>query len=125
MANHNRQITQEYQVKYNEQQYIIVRHRRIRRYRTRDLIEILLLKVTVISLLSVGFSGVGALGCWGLEIIAANSSSTSINQNIWQARKNVCLGGMLVSLSGFLGSTLLVACGGGSEDWNNEISSNK
>ncbi|MEA5569223.1 hypothetical protein [Anabaena sp. UHCC 0399] len=115
MTNNHRKITHEYQVQYNEQQYIVVRHRRIKRQRTRDFIQSLLFKMTVVSLLTVGFSGVAAMGCWGLEIIAANSNPTSINQYIWQARKNVCLGGMLVGLSGFLGSALLGACVGGTE----------
>jgi hypothetical protein len=115
MTNNHRQITHEYQVQYNEQQYIVVRHRRIKQQSTRDLIQSLLFKIIVVSLLSVGFSGVAALGCWGLEIITANSSPTSISQYQWQARKNVCLGGMLVGLSGFLGSALLGTCLGGTE----------
>lgn len=75
-----------------------------------------LTKFALYSIVTTGFLGVAAMGCWGLEIITANSSPTSINQYQWQARKNVCLGGMLVGLSGFLGSALLGACVGGSED---------
>nr|WP_322714594.1 hypothetical protein [Nostoc sp. ChiSLP03a]MDZ8215847.1 hypothetical protein [Nostoc sp. ChiSLP03a] len=60
------------------------------------------------SLLLTGFSGVGAMACWGLEVI-----ETSANANIiisgWEQQKNICLGVMLVSCSAFLGSSLVGA----------------
>lgn len=114
MNHQHRRIMREYQVQYDERR-IILRPRYNVRRRTREVIQRALFPITVAFLLSVGFSGVGALGCWGLEIITANSNPMSISQYQWQARKNVCLEGMLVGLSGFLGSALLGACVGGSD----------
>ncbi|QFS50636.1 hypothetical protein GXM_08130 [Nostoc sphaeroides CCNUC1] len=53
------------------------------------------------SLLKTCFSGVGAMGCSCMEI--ATSSQ------YWQHQKKTCLGMMLVSFSGFLGSALIGA----------------
>ncbi|WP_251960557.1 hypothetical protein [Nostoc commune] len=60
------------------------------------------------SLLLTGFSGVGALACWGLEIIDRNANPNIIISG-WQQQKNICLGAMLVSCSVFLGSSLMGA----------------
>lgn len=110
MNNRNRPLTQEYQAKYDESRQIVIRHYYIKRSRARELFENALLSIGIVCLLSTAFLGIGALGCWGFEIIGANSSSSIISQYNWQARKNICLGGMLVCISGVLGSALLNRC---------------
>ena len=60
------------------------------------------------SLLLTGFSAVGAMACWGLEVIETNTNSNIIISG-WQQQKNICLGAMLVSFSVFLGSSLVGA----------------
>lgn len=90
------------------------------RRRTRDLLQDMIYPVTLAFVLSICFSGVGALGCWGFEIIAANANPTSISSYHWQARKNICMGLMLVGVSGFLAGFLGAAlvsemAGGGNE----------
>ncbi|MDZ7968469.1 MAG: hypothetical protein RM368_26550 [Nostoc sp. DedSLP03] len=50
----------------------------------------------IISLMITGFSGVGAMGCWGLEVIESNANPNIIISG-WQQQKNICLGAMLVS----------------------------
>ncbi|WP_225226286.1 hypothetical protein [Komarekiella delphini-convector] len=67
------------------------------------------IETTVIaSLLFTGFAGVGAIACWGLEIIETNTNAKIIISS-WQYQKNACLGSMLVSFSAFLGSSILRA----------------
>ncbi|MBE9210069.1 hypothetical protein IQ244_26955 [Nostoc sp. LEGE 06077] len=110
MNNRNPKLTQEYQAKYDETRQIVIRYSCIKRSRTREFMENALLSVGIVCLLSTAFLGIGALGCWGFEIIGANSSSSIINHYNWQARKNICLGGMLVCISGVLGSALLNGC---------------
>ncbi|BAT56564.1 hypothetical protein NOS3756_55760 (plasmid) [Nostoc sp. NIES-3756] len=44
--------------------------------------------------------------CWGFEIIAANTNPTTSSSYHWQARKNICMGLMLVGVSGFLAGFL-------------------
>ncbi len=61
------------------------------------------------SLIVTSFLGVGALGCWGLEIIETNTNSTLVGQTYWQAKKNICLGAMVVGFSAFLASGMLGA----------------
>ncbi|MBD2302872.1 hypothetical protein [Nostoc sp. FACHB-190] len=110
MNNHNQKFNQKYQAKYDETRPIVIRYRYIKRSRAKDFVENGLLSVGIVCLLSTAFLGIGALGCWGFEIIAANSSPGIISQYNWQARKNICLGGMLVCISGVLGSALLNGC---------------
>ncbi|BBD63273.1 hypothetical protein NIES2109_61230 (plasmid) [Nostoc sp. HK-01] len=107
MNNRNPKLTQEYQAKYDETRQIVIRYHYIKRSRTREFMENALLTIGITCLLSTAFLGIGALGCWGFEIIGANASSSMISQYNWQARKNICLGGMLVCISGVLGSALL------------------
>jgi hypothetical protein len=109
MNNRNQKLTQEYQTKYDEPRQIVIRYH-FKRSRVRDFVENALLLVGMVCLLSTAFLLIGALGCWGFEIIGANSSSSMISQYDWQQRKNVCLGGMLVCISGVLGSALLNGC---------------
>lgn len=47
------------------------------------------------------------MGCWGMEIIETNNPNIMISG--WQQHKKICLGMMLVSFSGFLGSALIGA----------------
>lgn len=64
--------------------------------------------ITISSVLIAGFFGIGALGCWGIEIIDANTKSVILSkQQDWQTRKHICLGWMLVGLSSFVGSANL------------------
>jgi hypothetical protein len=84
-----------------------------RRFRTRTISDRILETIAISSILSAGFLGIGALGCWGLEIIDANTNparSTILSGQNWQQKKNVLTGGMLVGVSGFLGSVLLTVC---------------
>ncbi|MBD2248735.1 hypothetical protein [Nostoc sp. FACHB-888] len=62
----------------------------------------------IISLLLTGFLGVGAVGCWGMEIINTNANPNIIISD-WKQQKNICLGAMLVCFSTFLGSSLVGA----------------
>jgi hypothetical protein len=63
--------------------------------------------------LNAGLFGTGAIAFQGMEIIASNSSSY-IPDCDWQRQKNLCLGGAVLAVSGFLGSGLskimLAAC---------------
>ncbi|MBG1268966.1 hypothetical protein [Nostoc sp. WHI] len=65
-------------------------------------------RTAIASLLLTGFLGVGAMGCWGLEVIEFNANSNTIT-NYWERQKNICLGAMLLSCSVFLGSSLVGA----------------
>ncbi|MEH2002686.1 MAG: hypothetical protein V7L00_28805 [Nostoc sp.] len=105
MANHKqiaRSTMQESKVR------LVKSHRPRRRFNPKILVDRTIETTAIVSLLLTGFSGVGAMGCWGLEII-----ETNINPNIiisgWQQQKNICLGAMLVSFSAFLGSSLVGA----------------
>ena len=86
------------------------KRRTIKPAKIHGLIELTLQAFAIYSLITTGFLGVAALGCWGFEIIDANSSPTVLRGYNWQAQKNVCLGGVVVAFSGFLGSALLGAC---------------
>lgn len=110
MNNRNQKLTQEYQMKYDEPRQIVIRYHYIKRSRATEIFQNALLTIGITCLLSTAFLGIGALGCWGFEIIGANSSSNIINWCNWQQRKNICLGGMLVSISGLLASSLLNGC---------------
>ncbi len=110
MTNNNRQLTHEQQIEYTEQRQIIVRKRRImKRTKTQNVIERTLEIMITGSLMTTSFLGVGALGCWGLEIIETNTNSTIVGQSNWQAKKNICLGAMVVGFSAFLASGMLGA----------------
>jgi hypothetical protein len=70
--------------------------------------ERLLKTIMISSILSANFFGIGALGCWGLEIIEANTKPIIISQEQqWQERKHICLGWMLFGLASFFGSASL------------------
>ena len=85
---------------------LVLRRRTRRRFKPRIFIDRTLEVTAIASLLFTGFSGVGAMACWGMEIIETNANPNIIISG-WQYRKNICLGGMLVSFSAFLGSALI------------------
>ncbi|YAF99455.1 MAG: hypothetical protein AB3A66_30370 (plasmid) [Nodularia sp. CChRGM 3473] len=94
---------------------VITRRRRTMKRKTHSLLNRTLTTFAFYSIVTTGFLGVAGLGCWGFEIIDANSRPTILRGHNWQAHKNVCLGGMAVAFSGFLGSALLGACLSGDE----------
>ncbi|MEA5603209.1 hypothetical protein [Nostoc sp. UHCC 0252] len=85
-----------------------VRRRTLRRFNPRIFIDRTIEVSAVVSLLFMGFAGVGSIASWGLEIIETNTNPRIIISS-WHYQKNACLGGMLVSFSAFLGSSLLGA----------------
>ncbi|MBE9036997.1 hypothetical protein [aff. Roholtiella sp. LEGE 12411] len=84
----------------------LVFRRSIRVFKVKKFIDYAIETTVILGLLLTGFSGVGALACWGLEIIELNTDAKVIISN-WYYHKNAFLGGMLVSCSAFLGSSLL------------------
>jgi hypothetical protein len=104
MANHKqiaRSSMQEPKVR------LVKNHRPRRRFNSKVFIERTIETTAIVSLLITGFSGVGAMGCWGMEIIETNNPNIIISG--WEQQKKTCLGMMLVSFSGFLGSALIGA----------------
>ena len=79
----------------------LVLRRTRKRFNPRIFLDRIIETSAIVSLLFTGFAGVGATGCWGIEI--ATSS------HYWQQQKNICLGAMLVCFSAFLGSALIGA----------------
>ncbi|WP_341529533.1 hypothetical protein WKK05_09615 [Nostoc sp. UHCC 0302] len=80
-------------------------HDNLRHFRTQQTLASRILKaIAISSILSAGFFGIGALGCWGLEIFDVNTKLTIVNKQDWLARKHICLGWMLVGFSSFLAS---------------------
>ncbi|MBE9002904.1 hypothetical protein IQ274_33155 [Nostoc sp. LEGE 12447] len=84
----------------NTRNKLVLRRTR-KRFNPRIFLDRTIETIAIISLLFTGFAGVGATGCWGMEI--ATSS------HYWQHQKKTCLGMMLVSFLGFLGSSLVGA----------------
>ncbi|MEH2151702.1 hypothetical protein [Nostoc sp.] len=91
----------------NSKPKLVLRRTR-KRFNPRILIERTIETTAIVSLLITGFSGVGAMGCWGMEIIETNANPSIIISG-WQQQKSICLGAMLVSFSAFLGSSLIGA----------------
>ncbi|AVH68135.1 hypothetical protein [Nostoc sp. 'Peltigera membranacea cyanobiont' N6] len=105
MANHKpiaRSSMQEPKVR------LVKNHRPRRRFNSKVFIDRTIETTAIISLLITGFSGVGAMACWGLEVIETNANPNIIISG-WEQQKNICLGAMLVSFSAFLGSSLVGA----------------
>ena len=98
MTNHKQIV---YQSQLDHKSKLVLRHRTRRRFNPRIFLDRIIETTAIISLLFTGFAGVGATGCWGIEI--ATSSY------YWQQQKNICLGGMLISFSAFLESSLVGA----------------
>ena len=90
----------------NTRNKLVLRRTR-KRFNPRILIDRTIETFAIGSLLLTGFSGAGAIGCWGLEVIETNNPNIIISG--WQQQKNICLGAMLVSCSVFLGSSLVGA----------------
>ncbi|MEH2165339.1 MAG: hypothetical protein V7K41_01395 [Nostoc sp.] len=104
MTNHKQVV---YQSQLDHKSKMVPRRRTRRRFNPRIFIDRTIETTAIISLLLTGFSGVGAMGCWGLEIIETNNPNIIISG--WEQQKNICLGAMLVSFSVFLGSSLVGA----------------
>ncbi|MBN3947394.1 MAG: hypothetical protein HWQ38_13355 [Nostoc sp. NMS7] len=99
-------VTHESSLPSNTRNKLVLRRTR-KRFNPRIFIDRIIETTAIISLLITGFSGVGAMGCWGMEIIETNNPNIIISG--WQQQKNICLGAMLVSFSAFLGSSLVGA----------------
>lgn len=91
----------------NTRNKLVLRRTR-KRFNPKIFIDRIIETTAIVSLLKTCFSGVGAMGCWGLEIIETNANPNIIISG-WQQQKNICLGAMLVSFSAFLGSSLVGA----------------
>ncbi|MCC5602258.1 hypothetical protein [Nostoc favosum] len=105
MTNHKQVV---YQSQLNHKSKMVPRRRTKRRFNPRIFIDHTIETTAIISLLLTGFSGVGAMGCWGLEIIETNANPNIIISG-WQQQKSICLGAMVVSFSAFLGTSLVGA----------------
>lgn len=87
---------------------LVKNHRPRRRFNPKISVDRIIQTTAIISLLVTGFLGVGAMGCWGMEIIESNANPNIIISG-WEQQKNICLGAMLISFSAFLGSSLIGA----------------
>ncbi|MBD2536391.1 hypothetical protein H6G97_46760 [Nostoc flagelliforme FACHB-838] len=104
MTNH-KQVVYQSQLDYKSK--MVLRRRTRRRFNPRIFIDRIIETTAIVSLLLTGFSGVAAMGCWGLEIIETNNPNIIISG--WQQQKSICLGAMLVSFSAFFGASLVGA----------------
>ena len=104
MTNHKQVV---YQSQLDHKSKLLLRRRTRRRFNPRIFINRTIETTAIVSLLLTGFSGVGAMACWGLEIIETNNPNIIISG--WEQQKNICLGAMLVSFSAFLGTSLVGA----------------
>jgi hypothetical protein len=105
MTNHKQVV---YQSQLDHKSKLVLRRRTRRRFNSKVFIDRTIETTAIVSLLLTGFSGVGAMACWGMEIIETNTNSNIII-SVWEQQKNICLGAMLVSFSAFLGSSLVGA----------------
>ena len=105
MTNHKQVV---YQSGLDHKSKLVLRRRTRRRFNPRIFIDRTIETTAIASLLLTGFSGVGAMGCWGMETIETNANPNIIISG-WQQQKSICLGAMLVSFSAFLGSSLIGA----------------
>ncbi|MCC5662150.1 hypothetical protein LC608_35635 [Nostoc sp. XA010] len=105
MTNHKQVV---YQPELDHKSKMVLRRRTRRRFKPRIFFDRIIETTAIVSLLLTGFSGVGAMECWGMEIIETNAGSNIIISG-WEQQKNICLGAMLVSFSAFLGSSLVGA----------------
>ena len=101
MTNHKQAI---YQSQLNHKSKLVLRRRTRKRFNPKILVDRTIETTAIVSLLLTGFSGVGAMACWGMEIIETNANLNIIISG-WQQQKSMCLGAMLVSFSVFLGSS--------------------
>ncbi|MCC5659879.1 hypothetical protein LC608_23460 [Nostoc sp. XA010] len=105
MTNHKQVV---YQSGLDHKSKMVLRRRTRRGFNPRIFIDRTIETTAIVSLLLTSFSGVGAMACWGLEIIETNANPNIIISS-WQQQKSICLGAMLVSFSAFLGSSLIGA----------------
>ncbi|ACC85170.1 hypothetical protein [Nostoc punctiforme] len=99
-------VTYQSSLPSNTRNKLVLRRTR-KRFNPRILLDRIIETTAIVSLLFTGFAGVGAMACWGLEIIETNNPNIIISG--WEQQKNICLGAMLVSFSTFLGSSLVGA----------------
>ncbi|MBN3907504.1 MAG: hypothetical protein HWQ35_13350 [Nostoc sp. NMS1] len=100
-------VTYQSSLPSNTRNKLVLRRTR-KRFNPRIFLDRIIETTAIISLLFTGFAGVGAMGCWGLEIIEINANANIIISR-WEQQKNIFLGAMLVSFSAFLGSSLVGA----------------
>jgi hypothetical protein len=100
-------VTHQSSLPSNTRNKLVLRRTR-KRFNPKVFIDRTIETTAIVSLLLTGFSGVGAMACWGLEIIETNTNSNIIISG-WEYQKNICLGAILVSFSAFLGSSLIGA----------------
>ena len=100
-------VTHQSSLPSNTRNKLVLRRTR-KRFNPKVFIDRTIERTAIASLLLTGFSGVGAMACWGLEIIETNANPNIIISS-WQQQKSICLGAMLVSFSAFLGSSLIGA----------------
>ncbi|MBE8990466.1 hypothetical protein [Nostoc sp. LEGE 12450] len=100
-------VTHQSYLPSNNKSKLVIRRAR-KRFNPRIFVDRTIETTAIVSLLLTGFSGVGAMACWGLEIIETNANPNIIISG-WQQQKSICLGAMLVSFSAFLGSSLIGA----------------
>jgi hypothetical protein len=100
-------VTHQSSLPLNTRNKLVLRRTR-KRFNPKVFIDRTIERTAIASLLLTGFLGVGAMGCWGLEIIETNTNSNIIISG-WEYQKNRSLGAMLVSFSAFLGSSLVGA----------------
>ncbi|NDJ26244.1 hypothetical protein GS682_32710 [Nostoc sp. B(2019)] len=105
MDNYKQILYHQAQLAHNNK-LVLRRSRRV--FKMKKFINCTIETTAIASLLFAGFAGVGAIACWGLEIIELNTNANIIISS-WYYHKNACLGGMLVSFSAFLGSSILGA----------------
>ncbi|MBE9003049.1 hypothetical protein IQ274_33980 [Nostoc sp. LEGE 12447] len=105
MTNHKQAI---YQSQLDHKSKLLLRRRTRKRFNPRIFLDRIIETTAIVSLLFTGFAGVGATGCWGMEIIETNADPNIIISG-WEQQKNICMGAMLVSFSAFLGSSLVGA----------------
>jgi hypothetical protein len=104
--NNYKQVVSQSQLDHKSK--MVLRRRTRKRFNPRIFIDRTIETTAIVSLLLTGFSGVGAMACWGMEIIETNANPNIIISS-WEQQKNICLGAMLVSFSAFLGSSLVGA----------------
>ncbi|WP_375511443.1 hypothetical protein [uncultured Nostoc sp.] len=100
-------VTHQSSLPSNNRNKLVLRRTR-KRFNPKVFIDRTIETTAIVSLLLTGFSGVVAMGCWGMEIIDTNANPNIIISG-WEQQKNICLGAMLVSFSAFLGSSLVGA----------------
>ncbi|MDZ8070673.1 MAG: hypothetical protein RMY64_34540 [Nostoc sp. DedQUE08] len=100
-------VTHQSSLPSNTRNKLVLRRTR-KRFNPKVFIDRTIERTAIASLLLTGFLGVGAMGCWGLEIIETNTNSNIIISG-WEYQKNRSLRAMFVSFSAFLGSSLVGA----------------